>query len=154
MRANWHNRFVNEQIFPLKQPVAPPGKDFRNLRNESNGEIAMRLPTQRKTSPTTAADWRRKQTASNGVTPSSVEPQGIQPSSCCDGTVTIYSPQGQQLYSGSSGCCYDAGQAYCYPCSGEEAKWEAYAKAHFTQCQGTPTCSISLTGCGSLTPYC
>ena len=79
---------------------------------------------------------------------------GIAPSSCCDGEVTIYSPSGDTLYTGSSGCCYDAGQAYCYPCSGEKDHWQQYAKEHFTACQGSTPCSIALTGCGSLTPYC
>lgn len=83
-----------------------------------------------------------------------VMPQGILPSSCCDGNVTITSPTGQQLYTGTSGCCYDAGQAYCYPCGGEQARWEAYAKTHFAACQGSIPCSINLGGCGRLTPYC
>lgn len=113
----------------------------------------MRLPRQRVAAPSKATDWRGE-TPVGGVTPAGVESQGILPSACCGGTVTIYSPQGQQLYQGASDCCYSGSRAYCYPCDGEQTKWEAFAKAHFSQCQGTTTCAISLTGCGSLTPYC
>jgi len=102
----------------------------------------MRLPTQ-----------HRIQTHTPQARPA---PAGgdVQPASCCDGKVTIYSPSGDTLYSGASGCCYDSGQAYCYPCSGQDAYWTNYAKTHFAACQGPTSCAVSLTGCGGLTPYC
>ena len=110
----------------------------------------MRLPAHRELSAA-GFGWKPALAtpAEGGVTP-----QGILPSSCCDGNVTITSPQGQQLYSGSSGCCYDAGQAYCYPCSGMQQRWENYARQHFPACQGSTPCAINLGGCGKLTPYC
>jgi hypothetical protein len=110
----------------------------------------MRLPVQRVLStPGSGRLPAAAICAGKGITP-----QGVLPSSCCDGNVTITSPQGQVLYNGTSGCCYDAGQAYCYPCSGEQQSWENYAVSHFSACTGTPPCSINLGGCGKLTPYC
>jgi hypothetical protein len=110
----------------------------------------MRLPTQQRSHRIAGA----YAPAVRSLSTRNVAPSGIQPSSCCDGNVTITSPQGQVLYTGVSGCCYDSGQAYCYPCGGEQASWEAYAKTHFTACQTSTPCSITLGGCGKLTPYC
>jgi hypothetical protein len=110
----------------------------------------MRLPTQsmsRETGLMSTANLPDSTSAG-------IEMSGVLPSSCCDGKVSITSPSGDVLYNGTSGCCYDGGQAYCYPCSGETATWEAYAKLHFSACQGPTPCAIALTGCGSLTPYC
>lgn len=114
----------------------------------------MRLPIQRNFSRQSANGWTPMLMTATEAKSAGIMPQGVLPSSCCDGNVTITSPQGQQLYHGVSGCCYDAWQAYCYPCSGEQQNWENYAKQHFTACQGSTPCSITLGGCGKLTPYC
>jgi hypothetical protein len=111
-------------------------------------EEKMKLPTQMRPA---AANYAA---AYSGIQ-EGVRPSGILPSDCCDGTVTIYSPSGSQLYQGTSGCCYSGSKAYCYPCGGEQAAWETYAKKYFPQfCSDSTPCAISLTNCGSLTPYC